>query len=459
MKASNLIYLLMYFFTLGIILSLFLVKPIHNGHFKLMDLLITLFAMTLVTKYLKGFLFMMVAPWYDAWKFADNNAWEKQNPTVSVLVPAYNEEVGLLSTVRSIMACDYSPIEIVVVNDGSKDDSDKIMREFLATEKMREGVSIKYFYKENGGKGKALNYGLNWSSGSIIMSIDADCILDPKAITNFVKRFDNPTVMAVVGNVKVGNTQNPVSMLQKLEFQFSFYWKKAESLLGIIYIIGGAAGAFRREVFDHFGGYDTTSITEDIDLSVKLQDQGMRAVYADDAVVYTEGAVTLKGLVKQRIRWKYGWLVTFAKHSQLICSVKAQHSKLLGWFIIPFTYLNNALLFVEPWMIILLYIYCYLTHDFSPFITWIILESIPFFIHALFDDSRSRKINFLALSPISWLIFHISTYVEYRALIGSLRDIVLKREATWGVWTRSGVGIVLTPADRQTVSAQPQHNS
>ncbi|MEK7564140.1 MAG: hypothetical protein AAB510_01035 [Patescibacteria group bacterium] len=84
-----------------------------------------------------------------------------------------------------------------------------------------------------------------------------------------------------------------------------------------------------------------------------------------------------------------------------------------------------------------------LTHDFSPFISWIILESSPFIIHALYDDKNSRKFSFLIYSPISWLIFHLSTYVEYRALFGSMKDIIMKREATWGVWTRTGCGIKL----------------
>jgi cellulose synthase/poly-beta-1,6-N-acetylglucosamine synthase-like glycosyltransferase len=271
-----------------------------------------------------------------------------------------------------------------------------------------------------------LNYGLEKATGDIIMSIDADCFLESTTVTKFIRRFNNPTVMAVVGNVKVANTVNPVAMLQKLEFQFTFYWKKAESVLGIIYIIGGAAGAFRREVFEQFGGYDVSTITEDIDLSVKLQSKGMKIVYADDAVVYTEGANTLKGLVKQRIRWKYGWLVTFANYKHMIFSRDPKHSKLLCWFIIPFNYVANGLLLFEP---------------------WIILESLPFFIHAIFDDKASRKLSFMYLAPISWLIFHISTYVEYRALMGSLHDIVLKREATWGTWSRTGVGVSLaTPA-------------
>ncbi|MBY0310059.1 glycosyltransferase family 2 protein [Patescibacteria group bacterium] len=443
MLKNLIIYGAMYGLTIFIVTSMFLASPEVDEGLKFIALIIAVFASTLITKYVKGFAFMVVGPWYDVWKYLDNRTYAAKPHTVSILIPAYNEEVGLLSTVKSVLMNDYPHIELIVVNDGSKDNSDTMMRDYVASVKLPRGKKLLYFYKENGGKGRALNYALERATGDIIMSIDADCLLEKNTVRNFVRRFDNPTVMAAVGNVKVGNPDNPVTMLQKLEFQFTFYWKKAESVMGIIYIIGGAAGAFRREVFEKFGGYDVSTITEDIDLSVKIQSEGMNIVYADDAVVYTEGANTLKGLVKQRIRWKYGWLMTFANHTNMIFSRKKQHNKILCWFAIPLNYFTSALLFVEPWIILLLYIYCTLTQDYTPFITWIILESLPFFVHALYDDRTLRKVSFFAIAPISWILFHISTYVEYRALIGSLGDIVRRREATWGTWTRTGVGVSL----------------
>ncbi len=348
----------MYLVTIGIILSIFFVIPIRQGEYKVLSLIITLFASTLVTKYVKGFFFMLLGPWYDVWKKRDNAKWKNntKNPKVSILVPAYNEEVGLLSTVKTILASNYRNLELIVVNDGSTDKSDEVMRAFMGSQTVWDGITIKYFYKENGGKGRALNFGFEQSMGDIIMSIDADCIVMPFTVGNFVKRFNNPDVQAVVGNVKIGNSENPITLLQKLEFQFSFYWKKSESILNTIYIIGGAAGAFRREVLERFGGYDTTSITEDIDLSVKIQAAGLKVVYADDAIVYTEGATTIKGLIKQRIRWKYGWITTFANHSYLIFSINKKHNKVLSWFVIPLTYINNLQLIFEPLCVVLLYI-------------------------------------------------------------------------------------------------------
>jgi len=119
---------------------------------------------------------------------------------------------------------------------------------------------------------------------------------------NFVKYFELPNVMAAVGNVKIGNTNSLIEIVQYLEFLFSFYFKKCDSIMNSIYIIGGAAGAFRKEVFEKLGGYDVKNITEDIELSFRIQHAGMKIVYAEDAIVYTEGATDFKGLIKQRLR-------------------------------------------------------------------------------------------------------------------------------------------------------------
>lgn len=436
-------YVVLYIITITVFLSVVLTDPV-KGDYPLLYNTIVVFFLAYLMKYGRSLVFMALAPWYDVWKKRDNSLWPQKTPLVSVLVPAFNEEVGLLSTVKSILRSTYKNTEIIVVNDGSTDCSHKKMLDFIASRKKSKSkekskINLLYFYQENGGKGKALNFALKKAKGNIIVSIDADCLVDEEAIEKFVRRFDNPKVAAVVGNVKIGNSENPVAVLQKLEFQFSFYWKKAESLLGIIYIVGGAAGAYRSKVLKSFHGYDESSITEDIDLSVKIQKEGMKIVYADDAIVYTEGASTLPGLVKQRTRWKFGWFQTFRRHPSMLFSSAKRHNRLLSWFIIPFTYVSNFILFFEPVFIFLLYIYSILTKDFTIFLVWLLIEMLPFFVHAQFDNKGYRKIFFVLLSPISWLLFYIITYVEHRALLSSLHSLITKKSMKWGTWKRVGI--------------------
>ncbi len=279
-----------------------------------------------------------------------------------------------------------------------------------------------------------------------MITIDADCVVTPDTVGSFIKPFADPTVSAVVGNVKIGNTDTVVGTVQFLEFLNSFYAKNAESVLGTIYIIGGAAAAFRRNVFDIVGLYSDTNITEDIDISVRICDAGMKVVYADDAIVYTEGANSVDGLAKQRLRWKIGWFQTLYLHRHIIFSKDRQHNKLLMWVMIPFVYFSSMQLTFEPWFIIFLYIYSYLIQDFSPFLTWIGAEAIMISVVILIDR-KNQKLSAFILAPITWLLYYLSTYIEFRSLFFTIWNTLKKKEVKWQKWERTGCGVSVVHAD------------
>ena len=433
--------------TISLVTSLFIWAPHERNDFPLFRDFIVFFATTLLLKY---FVYMIISPWYDVVMRRRQLAIRSlrglpYRPRVSVIIPAWNEEVGILATLGTILASTYTDLEVVVVNDGSTDDSDAQIQAFVAEyEKERAShevgkhVDIIYRRKENGGKGRALNYGIALSSGEIIVSVDADCVLEPNTIENFVKYFEDPTVMAAVGNVKIGNTKHILGTLQYLEFLFSFYFKKADSLMNTIYIIGGAAGAFRRSVFDTVGLYNKHTITEDIDLSVRIQEAGMKIVYAADAIVYTEGAGTLGGLMQQRLRWKYGRFQTFFEHRKLFFSSAPRHNKFLTWLILPFAILGDTQLFFEIMFLIFLYIYSLLTHDFSSFASGIIVVSSMFFVQ-MFDDRSPKPWRLYILAPVGWLLFYITTFIEYQALLRSISAMFGKQRMKWQTWERAGL--------------------
>lgn len=441
------IYLFLYLFTLAIVISVVAFSPTNSQSFPMLRLIVSLTGSFLLIKYVKSFVYMNIAPWYAVQKLRRELKFKKKKyfPLVSVIIPAYNEEIGLIETVKTLLASEYTNLEIIVVNDGSSDRSHPRLLKFAKAWRKanrtsrRSGIRLYSYYKKNGGKGRALNYGLSRANGEIIITIDADCAVTPQTVSNFVKPFADPAVSAAVGNVKIGNLATIVGVVQYLEFLFSFYFKKAESVMGTIYIIGGAAGAFRRQVFEELGRYNHSNITEDIELSVRLQQAGKKIVYVDDALVYTEGASTVAGLAKQRTRWKRGWFQTFYQNPSLIFSRNKKHNKILSWGLIPLGFYNNGQLLFEPWFMLFLYIYCYLIQDFSSFITWMGIESTMFFTMFIFEPGRHRNASFLALAPIGWLLFYLSTYVEYRALLGSIWATLSKKEITWQRWERRGV--------------------
>lgn len=437
------VYAFLYLVTGAIIGSAFVLNPTHSFNIPILRTIIIVFASVLLLKY---FIYMFLSPWNDVVQYFKYSSYKKTdyNPLVSVMIPAWNEEVGILTTIRSLLDSTYTNLEIVVINDGSTDNSDGIIRSFISDYNSSDlyktkGIELLYKYKKNEGKGEALNKAIKIANGDIIISIDADCVVMDTAIENFVKYFSDPEVMAAVGNVKIGNTKTVVGVVQSLEFIFSFYFKKADSLMNTIYIIGGAAGAFRKEVFERIGHYNPKNITEDIELSVRIQNAGMKIVYAPDALIYTEGATDVRGLMKQRLRWKRGRFQTFSEFKHLFFSLDSNHNKVLSWLVLPWAIFGEIQLSLELYFLAFLYVYSFLINDFSSFISGIIVVSSMFFVQIFFDDPKTRKFSFYMLSPIGWMLFYLATFVEYSALMRSIWGAVKKEEVKWQKWQRNGV--------------------
>jgi biofilm PGA synthesis N-glycosyltransferase PgaC len=230
-----------YILTVFVLVATVIFKPVAFNTYKPLRLLVVFFASILLAKY---FFYMIISPLHTVSNNFNKYYWKKRmpryRPKVSVIIPAWNEEIGILTTVKSVLLNDYNNMEVIIINDGSTDRSDAVIKEFVkkynAKKKKKDSnKSIVYKYKKNEGKGSALNQAISISSGEIIISIDADCRVDSKAIKNFVQHFRNPNVSAAVGNVKIGNTKSLLGLIQYLEFTFSFYLKK-QILLWVRYI-------------------------------------------------------------------------------------------------------------------------------------------------------------------------------------------------------------------------------
>ena len=434
-------YFLMYVIT-GVILAVpFFVDPIYLYESKVIRYVIIFFASLMLLKY---FFYMVLSPLQDVlheFLHARDYGDKEYNPKVSVVIPAWNEEVGILSTISSLLESTYKNMEIVVVNDGSTDSSDEMIRDFMKNDPVAKTSDIKivYEYQENGGKGEALNKAISISTGEIIVSIDADCIVDRDAIGEFVEEFKNPSVMAAVGNVKIGNSDSTIGLVQHLEFLFSFYFKRAESLMGAIYIIGGAAGAFRRDVFDKVGLYNTSNITEDIELTVRIQEAGMKIAYVPKALVYTEGASDLKSLKSQRLRWKRGRFETFLQYRHLFFSTEKHHNKFLTFLVMPIALLQELHLLLEIPFLIFLYSFSILNNDYLSYVIGVLIVGAMFVVQFLFFDKSTRKLSFVALAPIGWLMFYIATYVEAYSLLKTIGLYITGKELKWQKWERKGM--------------------
>ncbi|MEU9188851.1 bifunctional polysaccharide deacetylase/glycosyltransferase family 2 protein [Streptomyces sp. NPDC048484] len=234
---------------------------------------------------------------------------------VTVLVPAYNEEAGIESTVRSLLASDYPELQIVVIDDGSTD----------RTAELAEGVGdprVLVIRKPNGGKAEALNTGLGHASHEILVMVDADTVFEPDAIHHLVQPLAHPAVGAVSGNTKVGNRRGLLAKWQHLEYCFGFNLdRRMFEVLECMTTVPGAIGAFRRDALVGVGGVSDDTLAEDTDLTMALWRAGWRVLYEESAVAWTEVPTSLRQLWRQRYRWCYGTIQSMWKHRGAVLEV------------------------------------------------------------------------------------------------------------------------------------------
>jgi peptidoglycan-N-acetylglucosamine deacetylase len=234
-------------------------------------------------------------------------------PLQTVLIPAYNEGKVIAGAVRHILASDYPNLEVIVIDDGSTDDTSEQVRTHFAGD-----ARVRLFRVPNGGKAAALNIGLKEARGHVVVALDADTHFEKDAISKLVRWFQDPAVGAVAGNAKVGNRVNMITRWQALEYVTSQNLeRRALAALGCITVVPGAIGAWKREALERLGGFPQNTLAEDQDLTLSLLTAGYTVLYDSSAIGWTEAPDTVRGLIKQRFRWAFGTLQCLWKHRRI----------------------------------------------------------------------------------------------------------------------------------------------
>ena len=239
-------------------------------------------------------------------------------PAVSVIVPAYNEEVNAVRTINNLLQQNYPGLKIIFVDDGSKDSTFKKISEAFANTS-----NVQVHSKTNGGKASALNYGVNIATTDYVVCIDADTQLKFDAVSQLMKKFNEEGVAAVAGNVKVGNEINMITRWQSIEYITSQNFdRRAFDLLNCITVVPGAIGAFKKEAIIKAGGFTTDTLAEDCDLTMRLQRNNYKVRNCNEAISYTEAPETMRQFMKQRFRWSFGVMQCFWKHRDAVFNPK-----------------------------------------------------------------------------------------------------------------------------------------
>ncbi len=355
-------------------------------------------------------------------------------PRVSIIVPAYNEGKVIESSIRSLLALDYPDFEIVVVDDGSEDDTYQKARRFEGYHGAHR-TRVRVLTQRNTGKARALNRGIAISDSPLVLCMDGDSRLTPDTLRKAVRHFASPSIGAVAGNVKVVNRGNLLCKLQALEYIEGLNLsRKAQGFFRIVNIIPGPIGIFRREVLEQVRFYSPDTYAEDCDLTLDILMHGWRVKYEPEAIAYTEAPETLGDLYRQRYRWTRGILQSIRKRKEALVSfTHGPTNTLVLWYMLFEGLLWPAMNVLSNVLFVTLGTFYGFSH-FAVF-WWIQLTVLDLGV-ALYAVAIERES--LALVPYSvfYRIFFVLA-IDICKLMGTL-DELLGARMSWGKLERSG---------------------
>lgn len=312
---------------------------------------------------------------------------EEYYPSVSIVIPAYNEEDNISDALERLISNPYrnfADLEVIVVDDGSTDRTYEIVDEY--TKKFN---FIKLYKKQNEKRAAALNYGIQQATNEIVICLDADTIVEEKAIFNIVKPFQVEEVKAVASHIEVKLGKSLLELFQYLEYKFTMsIEKRFQDSINFITCVSGAFGAFRKSIFTEVM-FDKESLAEDMDLTFAIKQRGYKVVYAPDAVAVTKAPSNIKSLYNQRVRWVLGLFQVISKYKHaLLCISNCNQTLFLSfWYMLLFGFVYNYIL---SNVLLVSFIYFMFTMPLSTFLT---LVSIIIGIDGIVFSGLGKEIS------------------------------------------------------------------
>ena len=349
-------------------------------------------------------------------------------PFVSILVPAYNEEKVIARTIEGLLETEYLNKEIIVIDDGSKDKTLEIANRYKH--------QAKVLHKENSGKASALNYGIAFAKGEIIVIVDADTIIGRNALKQIVKGFSlDKRVAAVAGNIKVRNRMNLLTWTQALEYVASIeIIRRAFDFFGSITIVPGALGAFKKSVLEEVGTYHKDTLVEDFDATIKVLKSGFVIQGSTTATAYTEAPQSLHDFYKQRKRWYRGNLQVLQRHMEALFNPRYAFLYRIAF---PFMIISMVVLPFAGLVVIITSIFEIINGDWffvvQMFGLFIILQILMSALAVRIDREDPRLILF---SP--FLVLGYKQIIDVLLIKGTL-ETLFKTKTRWTSAKRIGV--------------------
>jgi len=353
---------------------------------------------------------------------------KETNIPSSVIIPAYNEEKVIESSIRSVLNSDHKDFEVILVDDGSKD------RTFEIANSIKD-PRLKVYRKNNGGKADTLNYGIKCARFEVIVTVDADTIFLRESLRLVTRHFEDSRISAVSGNVKLANRKsNLLTQIQALEYLMGFNLeKRMGDLLGCITIVPGAIGAFRKSMITQAGGLSTDTLAEDTDLTMSIQELGGKIIYDPLAISFTEAPSTMRAFLKQRFRWSFGILQAIWKHKSSILNIRKGSFGMIG---LPYMIIYHLLFAMIGPLFDLSLIYLMITGDFVLVLEYLIIylcaEALLALLALSYEKENPSQVWLLFLQRIIYR--PIIYFVLFRSLYFALKGELV----FWGNINREG---------------------
>lgn len=366
-------------------------------------------------------------------------------PLVSVMVPARNEEKHLMETIMALLASDYPHFEVIIIDDSSTDGTLSKARQLAADYDKVRLLTL----KENSGKAAALNYGLLLTKGEIIVTIDADCLLDKQALSRLTYHFQKyPRVGAVTGNPRVRNRTTLLAKLQAAEYSSVIgLIKRTQRLLGKIMTVSGVIAAFRKRALLDAGLWSTDMITDDIDITWKLEKRFWAVHYELSAIGWILVPETLNGLWNQRLRWAQGGIEVLKRHRNIFSDWRCRRL----WpiyldYVLSIFWAFSFLIFALLWLMYALFGFTLPHAAFTavPIPEWTgSIAALVCLVQFGISFSLDSKYDKTAFKSYIWLIWYPVIYWAYNslALVMATPRALLKKRGTQAIWQSPDRGL------------------
>ncbi|NOQ64579.1 MAG: glycosyltransferase [Methyloprofundus sp.] len=370
----------------------------------------------------------------------------KELPLVSVLVPGKNEGKHIPRLAESLTEQNYSNYELIIVDDGSDDDTEIICRQLEKDKKIAKFIRN----DERGGKASAANTALSFSKGKYIVHIDADSHLASDTIETILLAFyTDKNIGAVGGDVRVANIFDSLATrLQAIEYAKSISTGRTiSSLLGVLRIISGAHGAFRRDILERLGGWDVGPGL-DGDITLKIRKLGYRVVHEPDAICYTNTPVKFSKLARQRFRWDRS-MVRFRMRKHLDILLPSKGFNLLNFVAVADNVFFNVVLNFKWWFYII-HIFILSANAVSDILVYIIAINYFFYVMANIIDyitvcllygRRLDKSYFILFMYLPLIPFYTGIFLRAVRTYAYLMELIFKVSFNdkWNPWKVSKI--------------------